>query len=304
MTGFVGVDVGKDWLDVATDSSILRVRNDASAIAKLIAQLSAVPPQLVAMESSGGYERPLLKALHEAGIKAARVDPRRPRDFAKATGIFAKTDAIDCTVIRRYAELIRPAPTPAKSAQQERLEGLVKRRAELVEMRTREKNRLEHDVDEDVAQSIHNLIEYLSNAVKKIEADVRQVVRADEHLAKKVAVLRAEPGVGLVTSAVLAARLPELGTLNRKQIAALVGVAPFNRDSGRTTGERFIRGGRHDVRAVLYMATLAAIRTDQGLGAVYLRLKNAGKPPKVAMTACARKLLVRLNAIWRDQRIA
>ncbi len=297
---FVGVDVGKQWLDLASNGEPRRrIRNERGSIDQYVATL-LVKPQLVAMESTGGYERCLLEALQAAGIKAARVDPRRTRDFAKATGRLAKTDAIDCEVIRHYAEVICPAPTPAKSAVQAQLEDLIKRRAELIDMRTREKNRLEHYKDKRVTKSITKHIGQLDKLVSNVDEEVARLVRSDAQLSKRLDLLREQPGIGAVTSAVLTARLPELGTLNRKQVAALVGLAPFNRDSGKMSGERFIRGGRFDVRSALYMATLTAIRTDPELRAFSARLRARGKPAKVAIVACMRKLVVRLNAIVRN----
>ncbi len=300
--GFVGVDVGKKWLDIAVAESAdrQRIANERTSIRKYVAALSAAPPQLVALEATGGYERELLEQLQRAGIEVARVDPRRTRSFANAMGVLAKTDEIDCGIISLFAARVRPLPTPPRDAAQAQLDELAKRRAELVSTRTGEKNRLEHYRGKDAVKSVVQLIRHLDKAIERIDVQIQRVIGSDASIAKRHEMLRTQNGVGSVTSAVLLARLPELGTLNRQQIAALVGVAPFNRDSGGKTGERFIRGGRADVRSALYMATLTAVRTDKDICSFYARLVAKGKPAKTALVACMRKLLVRLNARMRD----
>lgn len=300
---FVGVDVSKKWLDVAWTGrdGTARFANDKVGIKQILALLKKERPHCVAMEATGGYEKPLCEALLEASIAVGIANAKRVRDYAKALGLVAKTDFIDAKLIAKFAQAIGVTQLKAKSAAVRELEELSKRRADLIKLRTSEKNRLEHYTTKQVVASVTKSIRHLSAQLKAIDAQMKSIVRSDSDLRDQDSFQQEQTGVGAITSAVLLARLPELGTLNRKQIASLVGVAPFNRDSGEHRGKRFIGGGRSDVRTALYMATMTAIRNDKTLSATYARHMSKGKPPKVAIVACMRKFIVRLNAKVRDE---
>lgn len=300
---FVGVDVSKKWLDVAwTGREVAeRFTNNKTGIKQILALLKKERPRCVAMEATGGYEKPLCEALLEASIAVGIANAKRVRDYAKALGLVAKTDRIDALLIAKFAQAIGVTQLKAKSAAVRELEELSKRRADLIKLRTSEKNRLEHYTSKPVVASVTKSIRHLSAQIKAIDAQMKSIVRSDSDLRDQDSFQQEQTGLGAITSAVLLARLPELGTLNRKQIASLVGVAPFNRDSGEQRGKRFISGGRSDVRTALYMATLTAIRNDKNLSATYARHISRGKPAKVAIVACMRKFIVRLNAKVRDE---
>jgi transposase len=299
----VGVDVCKRWLDVAChgQDQTQRFDNDPKGIAQLLKHVKKINPQMVGMESTGGYENGLLKALHGANVTAARLDARRVRRFAESLGHLAKTDAIDARTIAYFAAVIPCTPTLPTSSEVQELAELTKRRADLIEIRTIEKNRLEHYANETASASVHAQIAYLSKQIASMDKHIAAVIKSSPQLKARNEMLRSKKGIGAVTSSVLLARLPELGSLNRKQIASLVGLAPFNQDSGAHQGLRFIRGGRHDVRTALYMSTMSALRCDPIIAATYQRLLAKAKPKKVAIVACMRKQLVRLNAQIRDE---
>lgn len=297
---FIGIDVCKAQLDVADPSREGRwsVPNDPRGIDALVQRLKALTPTLVVLEATGGLQMPAVAALELAGLPVAVVNPRQARDFAKAVGQLAKTDRIDAAMLARFGQALRPEPRPLKPAQTQALEALVGRRRQLLEMLTAERNRLER-APACLHPDLKVHIRWLEKRLKHIDINLGKAVKATPAWRARDELLRSTPGVGSVLSASLLAQLPELGTLNRRQIAALVGVAPFNCDSGTYRGTRHIWGGRASLRAVLYMATLAAIRCNSTIRAFYERLRGAGKVFKVAITACMRKLLTILNAMVR-----
>jgi transposase len=299
---FVGIDVSKARLDVAlrpSDESF-SVANNQRGIATLVKRLKKFQVSRVVLEASGGYEIAVASELAAAELPLAVLNPRQVRDFARATGRLAKTDAIDAQVLAQFADLIRPPTRQVPDAQSRELMALVARRRQLVEMLTAESNR-RGQVPGCVSRAIAAHIRWLRKQLAEFDATLEEAIRRSPLWCEKARLLRTVPAVGSVTVTTLLAHLPELGTLGRRQIAALVGVAPFNRDSGKMRGTRSIWGGRAPVRAVLYMCTLVATRRNPVLRAFYLRLRAAGKKPKVALTACMRKLLIMLNAVLRHQ---
>lgn len=306
---FVGIDVSKKHWDVAlrpTGECFSVPATEPSAL-KLAEQLQALSPELVVLEATGGLEAVLVGTLAARALPLVVINPRQARDFAKATGKLAKTDAIDAAVLAHFAEAVRPQPRPLPDEEAQKLEALVSRRRQLVEMRVAEQNRRSSTRSTAVRKSLDAHILWLEQQLEQLDKDLDQMLRSSPIWREKDQLLRSVPGIGPVVSRTLLALLPELGTLGRKQIAALVGVAPLNRDSGSMRGRRCVWGGRGAVRAALYMATLVAVRFNPALRAVYQRLLDAGKLPKVALTACMRKLLVMLNAMlkqstpWQDR---
>lgn len=295
----VGIDVARDRLDVAQRPGTegWQVNNDQRGIADLVARLRALRPALVVLEATGGIELPLVGALAAAGLPVVVVNPRQVREFARATGRLAKTDAIDAQVLARFAEAVRPALRPLPDAATQQLGGLVARRRQVIEMLTAEKNRLQTAAA--VRGHIKEHILWLERSLSDLDRELGQVIHSSDIWRAQDNLLQSAPGVGPVLSTTLLAELPELGSLNRKEIAALVGVAPLNRDSGTLRGRRTVWGGRPQVRAVLYMAALVATRRNPIIRAFYQHLLAAGKPKKVALTACMRKLLTILNAMVR-----
>jgi len=297
---FVGIDVSKAWLDCDTcpDTDAVRHGNDAAGIESLVARLQACKPTLIVLEATGGFETAAASALGAAGLPVAVVNPKQVRDFAKAMGILAKTDRIDARVLALFAQRIRPQVRDLPDAQQRELAELLGRRAQLVAMRAQEQTRLA-TVMPVAHASITEHIQWLNERIGGLDIELTHRLRTSEAWKAKVNLLKAVPGVGKVTVFTLLSRLPELGALNRRAIAALTGVAPFACDSGKRKGQRFVWGGRADVRGVLYMATLSAIRHNPPIKLFFDRLTAAGKPFKLAMTACMRKLLTILNAILK-----
>jgi transposase len=299
---FVGIDVSKARLDVALrpgDKSF-SVVNNQRGIASLVKRLKRLQVNSVVLEASGGYEVAVASELATAELPVAVLNPRQVRDFARATGRLAKTDKIDAQVLAQFADLIRPATRQLPDAQSRELMALVVRRRQLVEMLTAESNRHGH-APGCVSRAIAAHLRWLRKQLAELDAALEEAIRRSPLWYEKAKLLRSVPAVGSVTVTTLLAHLPELGTLGRRQIAALVGVAPFNRDSGKMRGTRAIWGGRAQVRAVLYMCTLVATRRNPVVRAFYLRLRAAGKKPKIALTACMRKLLIMLNAVIRHQ---
>jgi transposase len=297
---FVGIDVSKATLDVALLPSreSWSVPNTEAGIADLIARLHQTgSPTLVLMEATGGLERQALARLAAAGLPAMAINPRNVRDFAKSMGMLAKTDAIDAAVLALFADRIRPQWRPLPDEHTQALEALIVRRRQVVDMIAAEKNRLGATPSRRVKKEIASHIKWLERQLHITDYDIDQAVSNSPVWKQKADLLLSVPGVGRVTAVTLLTQLPELGTLGRKQIAALVGVAPFNRDSGTLRGHRSIYGGRASVRSLLYMCALAAARFNPTIRAFYLRLRSAGKRPKVAIVACMRKLLTALNAI-------
>jgi transposase len=299
---YVGIDVAKDWLDVAQrpGGEAWRVSSDETGIATLIKRLKGLRPALVVLEATGGLQIPAVAALAAAGLRTVVVNPRQVRQFAGATGRLAKTDAIDAQVLAQFGEAVRPEVRPLPDAATQELSALVNRRRQLIEMLTAEKNRLRL-ATKKVRPNIEAHIRWLEGELLDLEGGLGDVIRSSPVWREQDNLLRSVPGVGPVLSSVLLADLPELGKLSRKEIAALVGVAPLNRDSGQFRGRRQVWGGRSHVRTALYMAALVASRYNPAIKSFYQRLLSVGKPKKVALTACMRKLLTILNAMMRHQ---
>jgi transposase len=298
---FVGIDVSKECLDVVLRPSeqYLTFENDARGIAKLTLAIQKLTPEAIVVEATGGLEMPLVAALAAAQLPVAVVNPRQVRDFAKATGRLAKTDRIDASILAHFAEAVRPQIRPIADEAQRSLADLVSRRRQIIEMLVSEKNRLAGSKGA-ISTDIRAHIRWLEKRLSRIDDDLAQEIRGSAAWRNKDDLLRSVPGVGPTLAITLLANLPELGQLDRKQIAALVGVAPINRDSGRMRGTRGTWGGRAHVRTVLYMAAVSAIRCNPKIREFWNRLKNAGKPGRVALVACMRKLLTVLNAIVRS----
>jgi transposase len=299
-SGFVGIDVSRDCLDVAFRPSGKRaqVSNDRSGIARLIRMLERSKPELVVLEASGGYEIAALEGLLTKKIAVALLNPRHVRSFARASGRLAKTDVIDAEVLAHFADVMKPSPTRLADPETRTLRAFVNRRQQLVHMVTAELNRSRRSL-EVVRAGFAATLRCLKREIAAIDKQMAALIERDSAFRPKAVLLRSAPGIGAVATATLLARLPELGSLDRKRIAALVGVAPFNRDSGRFKGKRMIWGGRRDVRGILYMSTLVAIRFNPALREFYDRLRKAGKSPKIAITACMRKLIIMLNAMLK-----
>jgi transposase len=303
---FVGVDVSKATLDVYRPDTheFLQVDNSDDAIAALCSQLQKKKRQvMVVMEGTGGYEHLLLTQLAAHHLEAAVINPRRIRDFAKGIGLDAKTDPIDAQVISRYAEVVVPQPMAMKSDHELKHGALVARRNQLLELINQENNRLKQSWDNDAKQSIQNVLELLKKQLKDIDSKLAQMLQADTENKRAIEVMQSAKGVGPVMISTVLAELPELGKLNRGEIAKLVGVAPINRDSGKKSGKRFIGGGRGQVRRVLYMATLVAIRHNPVIKAFYTHLKSKGKESKVAIVACMRKFITILNLLIKTDQL-
>jgi len=296
-----GIDVSKAFLDVACGSECWRVSNNPSGIRVLVRRLQGVNPARIVLEPTGRLERPVVEALDSAALPVAVVNPRQVRDFARATGKLAKTDRIDARVLAHFAAAVRPPIRAIADASSRELAALEARRRQVVEMVTAEKNRL-GTARGPVARQIREHLRWLERQLEELDKELKEFLRSSPVLRSKDDLLRTAPGVGPVLAANLIANLPELGTLDRRQIAALVGVAPLNRDSGTWRGKRRVWGGRAPVRAALYMAALVASRFNPSIKAFYQRLCAAGKPKKVALTACMRKLLTILNSMLQHQR--
>lgn len=297
---WVGIDVAKAHVDVATwpPTERLRVHRDEDGLNALTAWLHTRAPRLIVLEATGGLETPVVAARVAAGLPAAVINPRQARDFAKALGRLAKTDALDAAVLARFGQAIQPDPRPWKDAEIQELTALIQRRRQIVERLTTEKNR-RACAHPRIKPDLQATIAWLEQRLKDLDGDLQRRLRASPVWREQDDLLRSVPGIGPVTSATLLAALPELGTLDRRQISARVGVCPFNRDSGQSRGRRMIFGGRAGVRAVLSMATVTASRCNPVIHAFYPRLRTAGKPAKVALTACMRKMLTILNAILK-----
>jgi len=298
----VGIDVAKDKLDMAVRPSNTwdTIPYDEDGINNIIKVLCKLKPDIITVEATGGLENRLTIALFEASLPVAVVNPRQIRDFAKATGRLAKTDHIDADIIAHFGEAIKPEIRPIKDAQRRELADLLTRRRQLIDMRKAEQQRLSSVVS-SVKKNIQSHIKWLNMRIDDIDQDISDLMANNTKFKQKNKIVTSVPGVGPVMSATLEAFLPELGTIGRKQIAALVGVAPFNRDSGRFSGKRIVWGGRANLRSVLYMSTLTAIRCNPVIKKFYNRLIEAGKATKVAITACMRKLLTILNAMVKNK---
>jgi transposase len=301
----IGIDVSKQLLEVAVHESDFRYRcpNKPSAFAELLAELIAFRPARIVVEATGGLEKPVVAALHAAGLPVVVVNPRQVRAFAKALGQLAKTDRLDATVLAHFAEAIKPPLRPLKSDGEQELEALMGRRGQLVDMLVAEKNRRHSASSEAVRETIKEHIDWLEDRIAELDEQLQARLASSAEWHAKDVILQSVPGIGPVVSVCLLAELPELGTLNRQRISKLVGVAPLNRDSGQQHWVRHIFGGRAHVRCMLYMATLTAIRFNAVIKEFYHRLVRKGKPHKVALTACMRKLLSIINLMVRNQTV-
>ena len=299
---FVGIDVSKASLDVAVrpTGEAWTTTSDEAGVSALVKRLEVLVPTLIVMEATGGLEVPLVSALAAAGLPVVVVNPRQVRHFAKATGRLAKTDAIDAEVLARFAEAVRPEVRPIKDPQTQALAALITRRRQLVDMLAAEKNRL-HGAPVRVRKDLQRHIIWLEKRLKEVDNDLDETIKVSSVWRAKETLLLSTPGVGPVLTNTLIALLPELGQLSRRQIAALAGVAPFNHDSAKFRGRRRVWGGRSELRSVLYMSTLTATRCNPVIRAFYQRLIQAGKAPKVALTACMRKLLIILNTMLKNR---
>lgn len=299
---FVGIDICKAWLDIACEpappAAPTRLPNDDTGRQRLLHWLQQVQPALVVMEATGGWESATACALHAAALPVAVLNPRRVRDFARACGIAAKNDRLDARVLAQYALRIRPPAQQMPDQMQQEITELVDRRAQLVGMRAQERTRLA-SVQPVTRASVQAHIDWLGERIQELDAELHKRLTSSAERSRRHELLQSVPGIGFGASVMLAARLPELGQLGNKPIAALAGLAPFADDSGSRRGKRYIQAGRAQVRAVLYMAVLSAIRYNAPIKAMYTRLKAAGKPSKVALVACMRKLLCMMNAMLR-----
>jgi transposase len=298
----VGIDVSKARLDVALapDAKPFSVGNERDGFEQLCAKLPAPGTCLITLEGSGGYERPVIAELLERGHHVALANPRQVRDFAKGHGILAKTDKIDATVLAQFGLLVKQHCLEKPSGSQVELQQLVERRRQLISLRTAERNRRQQTTSKRLLKSIDAVLKTLDAQIAALEVDMAALVEEHSEWKAKADILTSTPGIGETTAFTLLADLPELGQLNREQIAALVGLAPFADDSGQKTGFRSIRGGRGDVRNALYMAALSAVRVNPSVKPFYERLRAAGKQTKKALTACMRKLLVILNTMLKN----
>jgi transposase len=297
----IGIDVSKQKLDVSyNDKEIAVFDNTPKGLKQLVKSIKNKKRTRIVMEATGGYERPLAHFLQDQNIAVSIVNAKRVRDFAKALGWLAKTDEIDSHVIRLFAQTINPHVTEPRSESQQSLDSLVHRRDQLVKPRAMEKQHLETVVDKDAKLSIHRNIKFLDKEIERIESKIKELIKSNKPLKNKVERLETIKGVGTIVALTLMADLPELGTLSNKEISALVGVAPFCRDSGAMKGRRTIWGGRAQVRTILYMAALSARNHNAPIKAFYERLVSNGKSKKTALVACMRKLLIMANSMIKN----
>ena len=299
---YIGIDVSAKQLDVAIrpTGEVSQYTNDAKGIASIRDQIVPLEPRGVVLEATGGFEMLVASELELAGLPVSLVNPRQVRSFARATGRLAKTDAIDAQVLAHFAEAVKPAVRPLPDEETRELRALVDRRRQLSEMVTSENNRLRR-ASRRVRPLIQEHIRWLEQQTKDLDKDIKELIRSSPVWRAHEDLLRSVPGVGPVLSSMLLTHLPELGSLNRGQVAALVGVAPMNRDSGTSRGKRSVSGGRTAIRSALYMAALSATKHNPVITAFYHRLRAAGKPAKVALTACMRKLLIILNSMLKHR---
>lgn len=299
---FTGIDVSKSTLDVCIEplGQTLHVAYDEAGVRQIVSRLKEVHPTLIVIEATGGLEVHIATELAGKGLPVAVINPRQARDFAKATGQLAKTDQVDAAVLAAFAKAIRPQARPLKDADTRDLDDLVSRRRQLIDMRVQETLRLGTAASKPLEKSLNRHIAWLDKRITEVDADLTRRLRKSDVWRTKDDLLRGIPGVGAVTTLTMLAKCPELGTLNRRAIAGLAGVAPLANDSGKHRGKRYIWGGRADVRAVLYMATVSAIRCNDTIKAFAERLKKAGKPPKVVIVACMRKLLTIMNSMLKN----
>jgi transposase len=300
---FVGLDVSKDHLDVAVRPTNRHfvVSNNDQGFRQLIRHLTPLHPQVIVLEASGGYEAEVLAALHEARLPAALIKPQAARQFAAASGKLAKTDKIDAQVLAHFAEAVNPQPQPLPDPALAELKGALQRRAQVVKMIGQEENRLEKTRTSSARRHIKEHLDWLQDSLANLNRELQDLILKSPAWQEQDRLLRSVPGIGPTISQALMARLPELGTLSGNKLAALVGVAPFNRDSGRSRGKRQIRGGRSYLRRLLFIGAVVASRCNPVIKAFYQRLLAAGKPKKLALIACTRKLVIILNAMVKNQ---
>ena len=302
-SSYVGIDVSKDRLDVAVleEERVWQVENTRDGITRLVEQMQELQPELIVVEATGGYQRAVVEALFWTGLGVAVVNPARVRQFARACGLLAKTDKLDAQVLAVFGQKVQPRHYAGKSEAEKHLSALLVRRKQLDEMLKAELNRL-RTISQRLKNSVERSIAFLKEEKKLLDTQIQQFMKEQAAWQEQQEILKSAPGVGKVTTATLLAGLPELGKMDRKKIAALVGVAPMNSDSGKKRGYRKTKGGRGDVRSVLYMATLVATRRNPLIRAQYQQLLKRGKLKKVALIACMRKFLTILNAMMRDRR--
>src|SRR5687767_4446854 len=299
---YVGIDVSKDRLDVAVlgEEQEKQVCNTQAGIEELVQWMLGLQPELIVVEATGGYQRAVVEALFRAGLAVAVVNPARVRQFARGCGLLAKTDKLDAWVLAVFGQRVQPRRYAGKSEAETQLSALLARRKQVEEMLKAEQNRL-RTVSPSLRSSLERIIAILKEEKKRLDEQIRELMKEQKAWQEQTEILSSAPGVGPVTTATLLADLPELGKMDRKKIAALVGVAPMNYDSGKKRGYRKTKRGRADVRCVLYMSTLVATRYNPLIQAQYQHLLKHGKEKKVALTACMRKFLTILNAMVRDQ---
>jgi transposase len=300
---YVGIDVSKARLDIAEGQAgeLWSAPNDNVGIEKIVARLSELKPKLVVVESTGGLEKPIVAHLIAAGILVALVNPSRVRDFARSIGLLAKTDTLDARLLARFGEATRPIPTQLPSEDEQKLSALISRRRQLIDIRTAETNRL-GSIHASMRARLEKHLEWLESEIKELDKEIQDFINHHPDFKAKDEILQSVPGIGPVTAAIIISDLPELGKYSRQIMASLVGVAPFNNDSGYHRGKRRVKGGRADVRTVLYMATISASRFNPVIKNFYEQLVGRGKLKKVALVACMRKLLTILNAMFRDSK--
>ena len=299
MEKYVGIDISKRFFDVCfgVDGKVEHYDYTKQEVKKCAMKISKYQPALVVLEATGGYEIELAAELQAQELAVAIVNPRRIRDFAKAIGQLAKTDKIDAQVIAKYASALKPQASVKIAPNARKIKALIARRSQLVAMRTAENNRLEHDFDKEVTKSIKQVIGFIEKQLAKVESEIKKLIDHDPEMKDKAELIKTMPGIGDTTAFMIVSELPELGNLNRRQIASLVGVAPINRDSGTFRGKRMTGGGRKSVRTRLFMPTLVAIQHNAVIRKYYQRLLKNGKTKMTAVIACMRKMLVILNSM-------
>lgn len=299
MEKYVGIDVSKRFFDVCfgVDGKVEHYDYTKQEVKKCAKKISKYQPALVVLEATGGYEIELAAELQAEELAVAIVNPRRIRDFARAVGRLAKTDTIDAQIIAKYASALKPRESVKIASNARKIKALIARRSQLVAMRTAENNRLEHDFDKEVTKSIKQVIGFIEKQLAKVEAEIKKLIDHDPDMKDKAKLVKTMPGIGDITAFMIVSELPELGMLNRRQIASLVGVAPINRDSGTFRGKRMTGGGRKSVRTRLFMPTLVAIQHNAVIRKYYQRLLKNGKTKMTAVIACMRKMLVILNTM-------
>lgn len=299
MEKYVGIDVSKRFFDVCVgvNGKVMHFDYTIEQVKKCVEVLKDFEPALVVMEATGGYEIQLASALQENGLPVAIVNPRRIRDFAKAVGQMAKTDKIDAAIITMFASALKPPKAEKVGANARRIRAMTARRSQLIQMRTAENNRLEHVFDKSIAKSVKAIIAAIDKQIDAVQEQIYGCIEHDPQMKEKSEIVKTMPGIGDTTSSMIVSELPEIGRLNRRQIAALIGVAPMNRDSGTFRGKRMTGGGRCHIRTCLFMPTLVAIRHNPVIKGFYERLLKAGKTKMTAIIACMRKMITILNSM-------